>query len=125
MAKPKNVYAVVTIDKPGGRAIKLPNNVPSFTLYTAMRTARAMQSQAARAGIVTSLFRVNSWKPVFAMPRDPVWYDNAQRFATEAEARESAYARFMVWTLPDDYTTLPSSEPVNYRRVDGRDESIR
>ena len=48
----------------------------------------------------------------------------AQRFATREEAEASAKARFHVWTVPADYRAEPSDEPVNYRRVDGRDEHI-
>lgn len=60
-----------------------------------------------------------SWKPEFEVSGQ--WYDNAQRFATEAEAKASAYARFMVWTMPSDYRAAESDEPVNYKREDGRD----
>lgn len=65
-----------------------------------------------------------SWKPVFKMPNDPKFYDNAQRFATEKEARDSAAARFMVWTMPEAYDVLESADPVNYTIVDGRDTHI-
>jgi hypothetical protein len=54
-----------------------------------------------------------SWKPEFLVQGG--WYDNAQRFETEAEAKASAYARFMVWTMPDDYRASESTDPVNYR----------
>lgn len=57
-----------------------------------------------------------SWKPVFKMPNDPNWYDNAQRFATKEEAEASARARFMVWTMPSEYGVQESDDPVNYRR---------
>jgi hypothetical protein len=65
---------------------------------------------------------VVSYKPEFCVQGQ--WYDNAQRFATEAEAKASAHARFMVWTMPSDYRAAESPDPVNYRRVDGRDSSI-
>lgn len=55
-----------------------------------------------------------SWKPVFQMPNDPNWYDNAQRFATHDEAYSSAAARFAVWTMPTAYDAHESDDPVNY-----------
>ena len=62
-----------------------------------------------------------SWKPVFQMPHDPVWYDNAQRFATRDEAYASAQARFSVWTAPAGFDAIESEDPVNYKRVEGTD----
>jgi len=49
---------------------------------------------------------------------------NAQVFATEEEARESALARFMVWTMPEGIDVEPTDDPVNYRRIAGRDEYL-
>jgi hypothetical protein len=63
-----------------------------------------------------------SWKPEFKV--NGGWYGNAQRFATEQEAKESAHARFLVWTMPSDYRAAESDEPVNYKREDGRDVSL-
>lgn len=65
---------------------------------------------------------MTSFKPEFLVQGQ--WCSNAQRFATEAEAKASAHARFMVWTMPSDFRAAPSDDPVNYRRVDGRDSSI-
>lgn len=53
-----------------------------------------------------------SWKPEFKV--DGVWYDNAQRYATEAQASDSAKARFAVWTIPTDCRAVESADPVNY-----------
>jgi hypothetical protein len=39
---------------------------------------------------------------------------NAQVFATESEAANSAAARFQVWTMPLDYFTEETSDKVNY-----------
>ena len=50
---------------------------------------------------------------------------NAQRFATHAEARDSAHARFMVWTMPTGFDVEESDDPVNYHIVDGRDTSLK
>lgn len=60
-----------------------------------------------------------SWKPVFRMPNDPVWYDNAQRYASKEEAMASASARFSVWTMPEAYDAIESTDPVNYMWVEG------
>lgn len=65
-----------------------------------------------------------SWKPVFQMPYDPVWYDNAQRFATKEEAMASASDRFSVWTMPTAYDAHESNDPVNYARIQGQDVMI-
>lgn len=65
-----------------------------------------------------------SWKPVFKMPGDPKWYDNAQRFATKEEAMSSASERFMVWTMPEKYDAHESDEPVNYARIEDTDVMV-
>jgi len=54
-----------------------------------------------------------SWKPEFLV--QGAWCGNAQAFETEKEAKSSAYARFMVWTMPEDYRAVESTEPVNYK----------
>ena len=54
-----------------------------------------------------------SWKPVFIMNDNERAY-NGQRFATQEEARLSADRRFGVWTMPVDFTTEESDDPVNY-----------
>lgn len=40
---------------------------------------------------------------------------NAQVFATEEEARNSAAARFRSWTMPTGYGVDETADPVNYR----------
>ena len=47
---------------------------------------------------------------------------NAQVFATEQEAKDSALDRYRVWTTPIDYDTEECEGPVNYVRVDGSDQ---
>ncbi len=54
-----------------------------------------------------------SWRPEFLVGGE--WCSNAQRFATEEEARNSAHDRFMVWTMPSDFRAAPSEDAVNYR----------
>ena len=63
------------------------------------------------------------FKPVFILPGGERGR-NAQVFATEEEARESALARFMAWTAPTGIDVEPTDGPVNYRRIDGRDEMV-
>jgi hypothetical protein len=54
-----------------------------------------------------------SWKPTFKISGK--WCYNAQAFATKEEAYKSAQARFMAWTMPDEFDAHESEEPVNYR----------
>lgn len=63
-----------------------------------------------------------SFKPEFLV--NGAWSSNAQRFATEDEARTSAVARMAVWFAVDDYRATESPDPVNYVRVDGADHSL-
>lgn len=65
-----------------------------------------------------------SFKPVFQMRNDPVWYDNAQRFATKEEALASAESRFARWTAPAAFAAHESDDPVNYTFVDGMDQMV-
>jgi len=64
-----------------------------------------------------------SYRPMFEFAGGET-AGNAQRFAAEWEARESAKARFMVWTMPTGYHVLETDDPVNYRRVNGADEMV-
>ncbi len=59
-----------------------------------------------------------SYKPMFKFA-DGSTVGNAQRFATEQEAIDSAQERFMGWTMPTDYFAEESSDPVNYRFEEG------
>lgn len=49
---------------------------------------------------------------------------NALRFATYKEAEESALSLMWRWTLVRDIRVAESDDPVNYKRVDGRDVPI-
>jgi hypothetical protein len=54
-----------------------------------------------------------SWRPeVFVESR---WSANALRFATEAEAKASAFNLLMRWALCEDSRATESDDPVNYR----------
>lgn len=63
-----------------------------------------------------------SWKPeVFV---DGGWHSNALRFATKEEAQASAVDLKFRWTLVRDARAVESADPVNYKRVNGRDIPI-
>ena len=62
------------------------------------------------------------FKPIFILPGGER-ARNGQVFATE-EARESAVARFKVWTMPEGIDVELADDPVNFRRIDGRDEYL-
>ena len=64
-----------------------------------------------------------SYAPIFKFGGDE-YHANSQRFATEQEAYSSAYDRFHVWTMPTDFGTRATSDPVNYRRENGKDVLI-
>jgi hypothetical protein len=55
-----------------------------------------------------------SFKPVFVFANNERC-TNAQAFATQTEAENSARARFNVWTMPEDWDTEPSEDAPNYR----------
>jgi hypothetical protein len=55
-----------------------------------------------------------SWKPeVQVLGEVGNWHSNALRFATEAEAFDSAYRLSMRWMAVVDYRAAPSDDPVN------------
>tara|TARA_R110000824_G_scaffold68054_4_gene176292 strand:- start:147 stop:371 length:225 start_codon:yes stop_codon:yes gene_type:complete len=62
-----------------------------------------------------------AYRPVFVMSSGER-ATNAQVFETQEEAESSAIDRFRVWTMPVDYSTEMCEGPVNYVRVNGRDE---
>jgi len=64
-----------------------------------------------------------SFRPMFTFTNEKA-VGNGQRFATQDEAMASARARFQVWTMPTGFFAEESTDPVNYRRVDGVDQSI-
>lgn len=65
-----------------------------------------------------------SFKPEFQTIGDSKFYDNAQRFATEAEALASANARMAVWTMCVAVRATESPDPVNYK-WDGADIAVK
>ena len=62
-------------------------------------------------------------RPVFIMS-DGEKSHNSQVFETQEEAESSARDRFRVWTMPVDCSTEVCEGPVNYIRVNGRDERL-
>jgi hypothetical protein len=61
-----------------------------------------------------------SWKPEVQVVNDPKWYDNATRFATEAEALAYARDLEMRWTSAREVRAVESPDPVNGKWVDGK-----
>lgn len=59
-----------------------------------------------------------SYRPMVLVGRE--WAGNGLRFATHAEAEESARDLSLRWTLVLDYRVDESSDPVNWAIVDGR-----
>ena len=55
---------------------------------------------------------------------DKGYTSNGIRFATEGEAKEYGSDLFGRWFGIDDYRTASSDEPVNYKWVNGKLESI-
>jgi hypothetical protein len=63
-----------------------------------------------------------SWKPEVLV--EGKWATNGLRFATEVEAYESAVQTQMRWWMVEDVRAAESTDPVNYRFVDGRNVPI-
>ncbi len=63
-----------------------------------------------------------SYAPMFNFG-DTETKGNAQRFATEQEAYDSAQDRYRVWTMPTGFFVAETNDPVNYRRENGADVS--
>lgn len=64
-----------------------------------------------------------SWKP--EIQTGGKWYPNNMVFATEQEAKDSARALFMRWTVCNGHRAVEvdtAAFPVNYVRVDGVDK---
>ena len=59
-----------------------------------------------------------SYAPEFEFPGGE-FQINAQRFATDLEARASAAARFARWTMPVGYGVREMNDPVTYRWTPG------
>lgn len=66
--------------------------------------------------------KYQSWKPEQKV--DGKWYGNTLRFATKLEAVENGRDLFDRWTASQSYRAVQSTDPVNYRYVDGRAVAI-
>lgn len=65
-----------------------------------------------------------SWKPQVKVVGETSYNGNGQAFATEQEALESAQDLMDRWYAVTDIRAVESDQPVNYKRVDGRDARI-
>lgn len=61
-----------------------------------------------------------SYKPQVQTDNSGTWYDNALRFATEAEAHESAEALAGRWYSVLAYRAEPCDDPVKHKLESGR-----
>ncbi len=59
-----------------------------------------------------------SWKPEVFL--EGKWSQNALVFATEKEAADNARDLLMRWFVPTDSRAVESTDPVNYKYVDGQ-----
>jgi hypothetical protein len=53
-----------------------------------------------------------SWKAEFKVGGE--WCPNAVAFATRAESDAYGANKFMVWTVPSEWRSVESDQPVNY-----------
>lgn len=62
---------------------------------------------------------MSNWKPAFYFKGQDEPSTNGEVYATREEALASASQRFMVWTMPSDFTAVPTDEPVNGKWIEG------
>jgi hypothetical protein len=65
-----------------------------------------------------------SFKPEVQTDDTGKWYGNALRFATPAEAEAQVAELMMRWTTVRDTRVVECDDPVNYRYVGGRLQSV-
>ena len=65
-----------------------------------------------------------SFKPEIQTDATGKWYGNTLRFATRAEAATQVADLMMRWIAVRDTRVVECDEPVNYRYLDGRLESV-
>jgi hypothetical protein len=65
-----------------------------------------------------------SFKPEVQTDDTSQWYANALRFATRAEAKAQVANLMMRWIAVSDTRVVECDDPVNYRYIDGRLESV-
>jgi hypothetical protein len=65
-----------------------------------------------------------SYKPEVIADASGKWCGNTLRFATHEEAAANVADLFSRWTLVTDTRVVESTDPVNYRWVNGKSERI-
>ena len=65
-----------------------------------------------------------SFKPEVIADTSGKWYGNALRFATCEEAETSVQDLIMRWLAVRETRVVESDDPVNYRYINGRLESL-
>ena len=65
-----------------------------------------------------------SFKPEVIADTPGKWWGNALRFATREEAAANVRDLMMRWFAVQETRVIDSDDPVNYRYVDGRLESL-
>lgn len=63
-----------------------------------------------------------SFKPEFKVGSE--WCANGVAFATKEESDANALDKFMVWTMPSDWRSVESDQPVNYTYHNHRLEPV-
>lgn len=66
-----------------------------------------------------------SFKPEVKTGAASEWAGNALRFATREEAEGNVRDLMMRWMLVTDTRVVESDEPVNYRWIGGKLESVK
>jgi hypothetical protein len=69
-------------------------------------------------------FTAMSFKPEVIADASGKWCGNALRFATRGEAEGNVQDLMMRWFAVTETRVVESDDPVNYRYVDGRLESL-
>ncbi len=96
--------------------------------YRAIKKAEAEKANAAHNAYLDKLAIVPegakpaaiSWKCEVKTACDDSWIGNAMRFATYDEAKAYGNDLYSRWTAVEQKQIVPSSDPVNYRMVEGR-----
>ena len=61
---------------------------------------------------------MSNWKPTIKVFGEAPYHTNGQTFATKDEAEKSARNRSWNWTMAEDFGTVETDEPVNYKWVE-------
>lgn len=66
-----------------------------------------------------------SFAPEVRTGRDPKFYGNALRFATREEAEQNVRDLESRWMLVVETRVVESTDPVNYRWINGQLEAVK